>query len=842
MSQEGSGDSSIGWLIALVLCIVVGVFFQVMGVDCLSSLFFLGAFVSFFYWGKSRRQPEGQPVAAEPPRLPTETVWFTVRVPRNQSWQPANASSLIRSLLEHFPPKNGRLDLYVETDGKRIVWGGGVTAPSVSFNQILSSIRSYYPHAEVVRGSDLDAMPEHGIEQSLYFLRNNDVDDFLPLQTSQEIRSPDPLSHLAQVMEDVRPGERLVYLVTVYGLVRYTKEQVDLALTQTMAQAGQHLPQYTFSHKSFSDAFADGIVRGWIETRRRVPKDYTPTEMRRFRAKLSQNLYIADIALCMVSEKQERQHLLTDAKVPIVTFAHPNYPMFSGEHAGRGQPHVLYGRLPQAVGPRTIFLLAPDEIAALWHLPHEDFRASKIDWLAGYQIQAPRELTEKPDGVKLGTNRRHGEEQPVRVSASDRATHMVAFGKTGTGKSTLLHHLIHQDIAAGNGVAVLDPHGKLIDDILAASIPKKRVQDVVLLECGRTDFPVPLNPFRIPEGVSYDTAFNYLYWVLRKVYEGIWLEGQTDRVMRNVLRTLLCDPDATPLDIQRILTSGKYRASLMEKLKEGRMRASVLFWQEYNEMSPSLQSQVKRPILNRTEAFLGGSAIERMTCHPHTLNFQEFAAQKKIVLINMSGEAIHSEVDSLGAMFLSGFYMAFHAMGYIPEGQSPRYYLYVDEVERYVTGPVQDMLSEARKLGLSLTLVNQYLDQLGAETLNSMLGNVGTILAFECGDRDARALDSQFEPEIDRQTLLNLGTYNVAVKTRSDGRTLPAFTVATRPPPRKRKDTQSDHIRQQSIAQNSFIPAQEVDDWLDKRYFSEEETSQEPDPMPSSGDGLGDYE
>src|SRR5690606_21926609 len=101
--------------------------------------FFLGAFVSFFYWGKSRRQPEGQSVAAEPPRLPTETVWFTVRVPRNQSWQPANASSLIRSLLEHFPPQNGRLDLYVGTDGKRIVWGGGVTAPSVSFNQILSS-------------------------------------------------------------------------------------------------------------------------------------------------------------------------------------------------------------------------------------------------------------------------------------------------------------------------------------------------------------------------------------------------------------------------------------------------------------------------------------------------------------------------------------------------------------------------------------------------------------------------------------------------------------------------------------------------------------------------------
>ena len=174
-----------------------------------------------------------------------------------------------------------------------------------------------------------------------------------------------------------------------------------------------------------------------------------------------------------------------------------------------------------------------------------------------------------------------------------------------------------------------------------------------------------------------------------------------------------------------------------------------------------------------------------MTCHPHALNFQSFIEQKKVVLINLSGEAIQTEVDSLGAMFLSGFYIAFRVLGYQPDDTPPRYYLYVDEVERYVTSPIPDMFSEARKFGLSLMLANQYFDQLSSETLNGILGNVGTLLTFESGDKDAKALAVRFIPEIDREALQNLGAYHVAVKTRFKGQPLPAFEIRTQPPLQK---------------------------------------------------------
>ncbi|NLF74312.1 MAG: type IV secretion system DNA-binding domain-containing protein [Chloroflexi bacterium] len=533
---------------------------------------------------------------------------------------------------------------------------------------------------------------------------------------------------------------------------------------------------------------------------------------------------------------------MTSAKVSVQSFAHPHYPMFGGEFIVQKHPADSMGDASRQHPVDSAFLLSVDELAALWHLPYEGFAASSIGWGNGREIKAPQPILRSQEGVCLGHNHYAGQDRPVYIHPEDRTTHIVSFGKAGTGKSTLLHHLIHQDIAAGQGVAVVDPHGKLIDDILAASIPDNRLDDVVLLECGRMDTPVPLNPLRIAEGVSEETAYNYLYWVLQKIYERIWLEGQTDRVIQNVLRTLLCDPEATPLDIQRILTNGSYRAQMIAKLKERRMRTSVLFWDEYNQMSTSLQLQVARPVLSRTEAFLGRRAVERMTCHRGTLNLQSYIANKKIVLINLAGEAIQTEVDSLGAMFLAGFYMAFHALGYLPDGSTPRYYLYIDEVERFVTSPIQNMFSEARKLGLSLTLANQYLDQLSQETLNSILGNEGTLIAFECGDRDARALASKFAPELDQRALQNLGKYNIAVKTRVGADTLPAFTVQTRSPLEKIAGVDVNAIRERSAQQNRFLTADEVDDWLDRRYFSNNGTPPEPEEAPPSTDGLGDYE
>ena len=424
--------------------------------------------------------------------------------------------------------------------------------------------------------------------------------------------------------------------------------------------------------------------------------------------------------------------------------------------------------------------------------------------------------------VSIGTATGPGQNQTVFLTNGDRAYHTYTSGQTGMGKSTLMHHLIHQDIAAGRGVAVIDPHGKLIDDILAASIPASRLEDVVLLECGQTEYPVPLNPFRIPEGVSHETAFNYLYWLWRKIYEGAWSEGRMDRVLRNVLRTLLLDPEATPLDIHRLLTHGGYRAELLGKLKEHRMRSTVLFWQEYNELSDG-NADAARPTHPQPHRGLSGQSDRRADdlsspCaqFPGTYRAGEGGPHQPGWETRSS-----RKWTAWGRCFSPAFTSRFAPWATSPMSSRHGYYLYVDEVERYVTSPIPDMFSEARKFGLSLMLANQYFDQLSSETLNGILGNVGTLLTFESGDKDARALAAEFDPEFDRQALQNLGAYHVAVKTRFEGQTLPAFEIRTRPPLHKGTERLWWNIRQQALTGNQRLTASEVDAWLDARYYAD---------------------
>jgi DNA helicase HerA-like ATPase len=152
--------------------------------------------------------------------------------------------------------------------------------------------------------------------------------------------------------------------------------------------------------------------------------------------------------------------------------------------------------------------MSPEELAALWHLPHEGFGVPEIAWAPGRQLPASSETARIAEGVVLGENRYAGRKREIRLPYADRATHVYVVGKTGVGKSTLLHHVIRQDIAAGKGVGVIDPHGRLVRDILRSSIPPEREDDVVIVDLAQANYPPPLNPFAVPEGVPREVALN----------------------------------------------------------------------------------------------------------------------------------------------------------------------------------------------------------------------------------------------------------------------------------------------------------------------------------------------
>jgi hypothetical protein len=380
-----------------------------------------------------------------------------------------------------------------------------------------------------------------------------------------------------------------------------------------------------------------------------------------------------------------------------------------------------------------------------------------------------------------------------------------------------------------------------VDDLLARSISKARRGDVVLLDCGRDDYPVPLNPFRVPQGVKFASAFNALYWVTRKIYQDIWLDGQTDMVMRNVIQALLCDPEATPLDIRRLFMVDSYRKHVLDLMqKHDRVSLDTIeYWSEFDARSMGDKRETAKPVFNRTRAFLGNRTLELMTCHPKGLNFQEFIRERKIVLIRLSGEEIIHEAGGLGAMFLGNFYLASEALGYLADGEPPRYSLYIDEAERFITSPLPDMFAQSRKFGLALTLSCQFLDQLSSETYQAIVGSVGTHFLFEVGIKDADTLAPLVAPEIEAEALTKLGFYRMAVRTRASGKTVPPFVVSTHAAPPVRATPDDAEAVASDRMKGEAVRAWIIDRLKEKKP---EETSAEPLQPPPSKPEVTDYE
>ncbi|MBI1258519.1 MAG: hypothetical protein GC204_13710 [Chloroflexi bacterium] len=701
---------------------------------------------------------------------------------------PQASVDLMRDLMAATP----RLTFEIVGDGKETVWQIVDYEGRYPSQMITDHIRTHHAGA-VVEQVDPTVLPARQypfFRQLLVFGLTNEY--AAPLPFWGEVKGSDSLATLTRRMDFLDPVQ---------------EERVQYQLFS-----------FTFSEEAGNRA-GKRLLRGTVRPTSGIIEDKSDPlsgfDLELLNAKLANPLYHTFVAVTVESRDEKRLDEIAQVAHDVMRVHLPRYngmtlvgspslkhPVDSEEFATIAWFETLLTAMVKSYQPewrRILSVLSPPEMATLWHLPDETYTGEKIVWASS---AIPKELIAtdfKPtQQLLIGDVITTGKTTPIALPLADRVYHQTIVGKTGVGKSTLLLNLIHQDIAAGRGVAVIDPHGKLIDDILTTSVPPKRAKDVVLLDCGRSDFPVPLNPFRIPEGVSFASAFNYVYWAMRKIYESIWQEGQTDRVMRHVIEALLCDPEATPLDIRRLFADDAYRAKLVEMMEDNDDVSfdTVDFWQDFDERSEGGIREMARPILNRTSAFVGRRTLELMTCHPKSLNFQAFIRDKKIVLINLSGDEIVNEVGSLGALFVSGFYLASEALGYVADGQPPRYVLAIDEVERFMTTPLGDLFSQARKMGLSLTIANQYLDQLSKATLQAITGTVGTQFLFELGLNDAQTFRPLVEPEMAWEELLHLGVYRMAVKTRAEGRTLPALVVATRPKP---KESKTPYVRADTV-------------------------------------------
>ncbi|MEK7643187.1 MAG: type IV secretion system DNA-binding domain-containing protein [Patescibacteria group bacterium] len=376
-----------------------------------------------------------------------------------------------------------------------------------------------------------------------------------------------------------------------------------------------------------------------------------------------------------------------------------------------------------------------------------------------------------------------GAERTFGIRTADRRQHIYVIGKTGTGKSNLLKNLALQDIANGGGLAVVDPHGSFIEEVLP-QIPDDRLDDVIYINPADMDYPVGFNILEIPDPEYKHLVASDLMAIFTKIWANVW-SSRMEYILNNCILALVDTPGTTLLGIPRILVDKEYRQKIVANVKDPVVRS---FWiHEYEAYNDRFRGEAIAPIQNKVGQFLSTPMIRNMVGQVNSsFNVLDIMNKGKILLVNVSkGRIGEDNAQLLGAMFITKIQLAAMERVRIPEEERKDFFLYVDEFQNFATESFATILSEARKYRLDMVIAHQYVGQLVSDTStkvrDAVFGNVGTMITFRVGAADAEFLEKEYAPEFEIQDLVNLPNYNIYLKLMVNGVTSRPFSALTLP-------------------------------------------------------------
>lgn len=344
---------------------------------------------------------------------------------------------------------------------------------------------------------------------------------------------------------------------------------------------------------------------------------------------------------------------------------------------------------------------------------------------------------------------------------------MYIIGKTGTGKSTLLETMIRQDIEDGHGLALIDPHGDLVERVLAA-IPENRKGDLIYFNVPDGTQPLGFNPLEAAPPQKRALAASGLLEVFKKIWADSW-GPRLEHILRNALLALLDQPEATLADVLRLLDDSAFRRNAAERVRNSQVRD---FWlREYENYPARFRAEAIAPLQNKVGAFLADPLLNRILVQPKSaFDLRRVMDEKKILLVNLAkGKIGEDTVALLGAMLVSRIGLAALSRADVPETERSDFFLYLDEFQSFTTLSLANMLSELRKYHVGMVLAHQYLAQLDLKVRDAILGNAGTSIVFRLGLADAEILAKEFYPAFSITDLINLPNYHIYLKLMIDG-------------------------------------------------------------------------
>jgi hypothetical protein len=583
---------------------------------------------------------------------------------------------------------------------------------------LYSQLKAYFPDASILEDNGIiEGIFDNNLSQ-FYMVDYGLKEEFMrPLPMAQSL-DQDPYLSLFGVFEQMKKGQR--------------------AVLQILFQSTQNAWA-----KSIAKSVTDGYKGSFFLDAPEMPQ--------LAQEKTSKPLYgVAVKVLTQANEQYEAQHLLDLLNKSMLAMSKSKvnqlYPL---PVEGLGIEDMMLDivfRQTHRVG----MLLNSRELTTLAHFPNPSIASSKL-------VREAKKSKGLPSSVigheyVVGTNVHQGIEQVATLSVEQRSRHVHIIGATGTRKSSMMLHLINQDIQRGEGLAILDPHGDLIENILPL-IPQARIKDVVVIDPNDREFPIAFNILSAHSELEKEVLASDLV-ALFKRFSTSWGD-QMNSVFANAIIAFLDNTKVgTLLDLRRFLIEKEFREQFLLTVTDPDI---AYYWRKE---FPLLKGGSIAPILTRLDTFLRPKLIRAMVAQKKGLNFQALMDEKKIILIKLSSGMIGEENSYLlGAFIVSKIQQSAMARQAVSSTVRTPFYLYVDEFQHFITPSMSNMLSGVRKYGLGLILAHQDMQQVAkydSELANSLLSNAGTRICFRLGDSDAKRLSDGFAT-FNAEDLQNLG-------------------------------------------------------------------------------------
>jgi len=595
---------------------------------------------------------------------------------------------------------------------------------------VRSAIRAHFPEIAAADGGAHGAASVSPSQATLVVDFGLSNEFMLPFRTATAF-DPDPLIPAIAALDELRPGET--------------------GMLQILFRAARH-------------PWAESVLRAVLDADGKPFFANGPQVAALAKVKVAQPLFATILRVAAAGSDGSRALEIARRIAGCVTqfrepLANELIPLTNDEYPDGQHWADLMLRRSRRAG----MLLNADELLSLVHLPSASVQSSKLVRATNRTKAAPDAVA--PAGLILGLNLHNGKRRPVALENDQRLRHTYVIGASGTGKSTLLLNLIMQDIEAGRGVAVLDPHGDLVDEVLAR-LPERRVADVTLLDPSDETCGVGFNILKAHSSSEKTLLASDLAAVFRRL--SLSWGDQMNAVLANaVLAFLESSEGGTLVELRRFLVDDEYRAAFLRTVADPEV---AFFWEKE---FPMLGGKPQAPILTRLDAFLRPKPIRAMVASARNgLDFRAVMDGGAILLGKLAVGAIGEENAALlGSLIVTKLHQAALTRQELdPHARRP-FFLYLDEFHNFVTPSLAAMLAGTRKYGLGLILAHQELRQLwnrDPDVAAAVLGNAATRISFRVGEFDAHKLKESFA-SFEARDLQNLGVGDAVARVeRSD--------------------------------------------------------------------------